>query len=683
MRSLPENQLHPALKSLRHEEAHLKTKLQKIAPFAFPSVSNTGVQVLCDILVTNVIIPGINLATDKEMGYRIVIEANSSLRKKFRKELVKLGLDENANEIPPIWKRRKSNANKIILYDFGSRGFVKTEKSIFVLSVRQILEDHQMFYSFKCWLQKYQAVSLLNFVHKFEDFNRRFFGHVEFREEELQSFHKELSNLMDVHFSKGPCCIPISSKIIEDLKAIVFGKQQSHENLIKASRPLTLAYNTTLYLLEEYYLPDFCHGIFFNDSSLACGHAAYEVIGPRDAQHATSKSITRSASNLSNRKTNAKYQNSNPQKQSSEEMNGSQSDAFSFTEYFSKTSDDLQTVRVTIPRVERDAKGEYAFVVAVESSIEALDSQRHYQLRYYPEFYALESKLKEFHGTLGCSLPTRRLILRTEEYHINIRSELESWLQKIITRPELRHSRLLLDFIQNNQSESFGSGLIESSINLNRVTQPLDKLISTKKAPRLLESFANRAKMHSAIPDENYVGPKNAAKVYEEKQASFTYLSESSSLSVSSTSSSLSFQFNSREDNSLACSLFSLFSAHFFPQKFFKSLISSFRHVLILLIKASTPSKPEAIEKETVKQTIDSLLEGICSIGLDTLQASSSNTATVTPPPSRRDQAVAALKWWPLSKSIMKIAEAPLLLKQIYFIIIDDVVSILFPEISK
>ena len=154
------------------------------------------------------------------MGYRIVIEANSSLRKKFRKELVKLGLDENANEIPTIWKRRKSNANKIILYDFGSRGFAKTEKSIFVLSVRQILEDHQMFYSFKCWLQKYQAVSLLNFVHKFEDFNRRFFGHVEFREEELQSFHKELSNLMDVHFSKGPCCIPISSKIIEGPKLI-------------------------------------------------------------------------------------------------------------------------------------------------------------------------------------------------------------------------------------------------------------------------------------------------------------------------------------------------------------------------------------------------------------------------------------------------------------------------------
>lgn len=283
MRILPENKLHPALKSLRHEEAHLKEKLQKLARFAFPNISNTGVQVLCDILVTNVIIPGINLAVDKEMGYRIVIEASSALRKKIRKELVKVGLDENGNDAP-TWKRRKSCANKIILYNFGSRGFSKTENSIFVLSIRQILEDHQMFYSFKCWLQKYHAVSLLNFVHKFEDFNRRFFGQVEFQDKDLSAFHKELSSLMNIHFSKGPCCIPISSKIIEDLKSIIFGKQQTHENLIKASRPLTLAYNTTLYLLEEYYLPDFCHGVFFNDSSLACGNAAHEILGPRDAQ---------------------------------------------------------------------------------------------------------------------------------------------------------------------------------------------------------------------------------------------------------------------------------------------------------------------------------------------------------------------------------------------------------------
>ena len=80
------------------------------------------------------------------------------------------------------------------------------------------------------------------------------------------------------------------------------------------------------------------------------------------------KSIPRSISNQSNarKKANTKNYHNIPRKQSSDEA---ASDPFSFTEYFNRASDDLQTVRVTIPRVERDAKGEYAFVVAVESSI--------------------------------------------------------------------------------------------------------------------------------------------------------------------------------------------------------------------------------------------------------------------------------------------------------------------------
>ena len=81
-------------------------------------------------------------------------------------------------------------------------------------------------------------------------------------------------------------------------------------------------------------------------------------------KHASGKSFPRSTSGQSNRR-KSKYQDI-PRKESSDE---NASDAFSFTEYFNNASDDLQTVRVTIPRVERDAKGDYAFVVAVESSI--------------------------------------------------------------------------------------------------------------------------------------------------------------------------------------------------------------------------------------------------------------------------------------------------------------------------
>ena len=185
--------------------------------------------------------------------------------------------------------------------------------------------------------------------------------------------------------------------------------------------------------------------------------------------------------------------------------------------------------------------------------------------------------------------------------------------------------------------------------------------------------------MHSALPDNDYVGPKNASKVFDEKQASFTYLSHSS-VSLSSTSSQFEMGMFSK-DESIICSMFSLFVAHFLPQKFFKSLISSFRHVLILLIKSCTPSDPAPFDKETVKQTLDPILEGICSIGLDCLQ--NRETELVQETVSRRSQAISALKWWPLSSSIIKIVEQPLLLKQIYYILIDDIVCILFPEIQK
>ena len=61
-------------------------------------------------------------------------------------------------------------------------------------------------------------------------------------------------------------------------------------------------------------------------------------------------------------------------------------------EYFD--SDDLNQLRVTIPRVAVDHKGEHCFVVAVENSDEASNDHRQEQLRYYAEFYALENKLQ-------------------------------------------------------------------------------------------------------------------------------------------------------------------------------------------------------------------------------------------------------------------------------------------------
>lgn len=469
IRKLPRHDIHPALHSLPSEEAYLKCILNKLAPYLFPHLSQTGAQILSEVLITNAIIPGIEHCSSPIISYKIIIALHHQVKKKFKNHL----FDTETDQMVSTWQinqaKRKSSNMKIFLYQFGSRSSVGVDGavhdfSIFRINHRRLIEDQQMFYNFKCWLQTQNALPLLNFVHAFEDFNRRFFAKAELSSVESAGFYRELSRLIDDYFTaESKNTIPIKSKITDELKSIMYDFEQGEEVCIKASRPLTIAYNTALSLLEEYYIPDFCHGLYADDASLTCGNSAFEHLGARDA-NSVGGTIQRSASVVSVNSLSVKSlsrRSTRSQRKTPTKIIDDDAQA----EYFEET-DDLNTLRVTIPRVANDEKGEYAFVVSVENAVEGINSIRQEQLRYYAEFYALENKLKgmsirsdvfwnenfilEFHGQLGCNLPIRRMLFRSEEYHVNKRPELESWLQKVLTRPELRHSKLLLDFIMND-----------------------------------------------------------------------------------------------------------------------------------------------------------------------------------------------------------------------------------------
>jgi hypothetical protein len=123
--------------------------------------------------------------------------------------------------------------------------------------------------------------------------------------------------------------------------------------------------------------------------SLTCGTAAHEHLGPRDANSIGNlpRSIsTHSASSIAStnkRKSLQKNSRKTPTKIIGDDVRD---------EYFQ--ADDLNSLRVTLPRVAKDNKDDYAFVISVENSVENENSTRQEQLRYYAEFYALENKLK-------------------------------------------------------------------------------------------------------------------------------------------------------------------------------------------------------------------------------------------------------------------------------------------------
>ena len=59
--------------------------------------------------------------------------------------------------------KRKSSNLRIFLYDFGRRSIKNDHSnqfSIFEIDQRRLIDDQQMFYNFKCWLQG--TLALLN-----------------------------------------------------------------------------------------------------------------------------------------------------------------------------------------------------------------------------------------------------------------------------------------------------------------------------------------------------------------------------------------------------------------------------------------------------------------------------------------------------------------------------------------
>ena len=79
-------------------------------------------------------------------------------------------------------------------------------------------------------------------------------------------------------------------------------------------------------------------------------------------------------------------------------------------------------------------------------------------------------------------------------------------------------------------SGSFGSSLIESSISLNRFTQPINKVIANKKSPHLIGSLIQTSKMKYSSPDKNWNQPPNSVENYNIKRDLYQYLSGTNQL---------------------------------------------------------------------------------------------------------------------------------------------------------
>uniref|UniRef100_A0A8C3LU93 Sorting nexin 14 n=1 Tax=Chrysolophus pictus TaxID=9089 RepID=A0A8C3LU93_CHRPC len=107
--------------------------------------------------------------------------------------------------------------------------------------------------------------------------------------------------------------------------------------------------------------------------------------------------------------------------------------------------------------------------------------------RRYLEFYVLESKLTEFHGTFpDAQLPSKRIIgPKNYEFLKSKREEFQEYLQKLLQHPELSNSQLLADFLSPNGGETQFLDKMLPDVNLGKIIKSVPGKLMKEKGQHL------------------------------------------------------------------------------------------------------------------------------------------------------------------------------------------------------
>ncbi|CAH8864109.1 unnamed protein product [Trichobilharzia szidati] len=128
---------------------------------------------------------------------------------------------------------------------------------------------------------------------------------------------------------------------------------------------------------------------------------------------------------------------------------------------------------------------QFMFNVITETVINGVRRQVARVTRKYSEFYVLEQKLTEFHGSfITKQLPRRQLTPRSMEFLESKCEVFESYLQYLVAQPFLRKSKLLYSFLTSN--EPFNTNLFD--LNLGRFVKSVP-LKLTKEKGQFLDDF--------------------------------------------------------------------------------------------------------------------------------------------------------------------------------------------------
>ncbi|XP_056219238.1 sorting nexin-14-like isoform X6 [Seriola aureovittata] len=531
-------ELHTALRSRKDELFYLRKLTEMLFPYVMPPKATdcrSLALLLREVMAGSVILPTMDFMADPDTVNLMVLI--------FVDDTPPEPATEPPSSLVPFLQKFADVSNK--------------KPSVLKMELREIRNQQDLLFRFINFLKQEGAVHVLQFCLAVEEFNDKILS-PELSDSELQRLHGEVLHIYETYcLDESIDKISFDPFIVEEIKNIAKGPYGGVVKL-QTMRCLFEAYEHVLSLLERVFTPMFCHSDEYFRHLLRGAESLTRNsrINRNTSKRGESFGISRIGNKIKGVFKSTTMEGAMLPPSAMNEIDDDlveeatvvmEDDSPAEPAGTPGTQRNLSAWIITIPYIDiydDEVKRERipVFCIDVERNdrkeVVGHETEKWSVYRRYMEFYVLESKLTEFHGTFAdAQLPSKRIIgPKNYEFLSSKREEFEEYLQRLLQHPELSNSQLLADFLSPHSMESQFLDRMLPDVNLGKIFKSVPGKLIKERGQNLepfIQSFFNSCespKPKPSRPELTILSPtaENNKKLFSSLFKNNANLSESS-----------------------------------------------------------------------------------------------------------------------------------------------------------
>uniref|UniRef100_A0A8C5GL15 Sorting nexin 14 n=1 Tax=Gouania willdenowi TaxID=441366 RepID=A0A8C5GL15_GOUWI len=485
--------LHVALRSRREELLYLRKLTEVLFPYILPPKATdcrSLTLLIREVMAGSVFLPSMDYLADPDTVNHLLLI--------FIDKTPPEEATEPTSALVPFLQKYSDTRNK--------------KASALKLELKEIREQQDLLFRFMNFLKQEGAVHVLQFC--LSEFNDRILC-PELSDSEKKMLHVEVKKIYETYcLDESIDKIRFDPFIVEEIRNIAEGPYAEVVKL-QTMRCLFEAYEHVLSLLENVFTPMFCHSDEYFRQLLrgAESPARNSKMSRNTSKRGESFGISRIGSKIKGVFKSTTMEGAmlpsygvveGEDDMVEEAMMVLEDDSPMEAASTPSTPRNLSAWNITIPYIDfydDDIKRERIPVFCID--VERNDRKavghetEHWSVyRRYLEFYVLESKLTEFHGSFpDAQLPSKRIIgPKNYEFLTSKREDFQEYLQRLLQHPELSNSQLLADFLSPHSTESQFLNKMLPDVNLGKIIKSVPSKLIKEKGQHLepfIQSFFN------------------------------------------------------------------------------------------------------------------------------------------------------------------------------------------------